>query len=146
MKLSINWGWRIAIAYSLFVVGMLWLVLTASRQPLDLVSEDYYAREMRFQERIDARRNSNDLDQKLRFSWTAATKELQVEWPEAIEDATGTLLLYCPADATRDREFPITPSNSTLDLNDLASGFWRVQLDWQAGGKTYFDESTVMIP
>lgn len=144
-----NWGWKIAVVYSAFVVGMMSLVITAFRQTNDLVSEDYYAQELAFQDRIDARANSQWLQEPMQFEWLSGQKQLQLHFPGSAAMSTATLHLYRPSDASQDREFALQGSSDTLvsvDLSQLGSGFWRVQLDWQAGGRAFFNESTLVVP
>ncbi len=144
-----NWGWKIAIAYSLFVVMMLSLVVVANRQKIDLVSQDYYAQEIKYQQRIDARGNSKALAESLQFEWLAAESRLLVNFPGSVQAASGTLHLYRPSDASQDKTFPMTFSGGqpvSVSLEGLSSGFWRVQLDWAAGGALYFDETTIILP
>ena len=52
--MKLNWGYKIAIFYILFVVGIVFLVFKASNQKVDLVTADYYGEEVRYQgRRID---------------------------------------------------------------------------------------------
>ncbi len=144
-----NWGWKIAVVYSAFVVGMLSMVVTASRQNNDLVSEDYYARELAYQDRIDARANSQRLQEPMQFEWLSDCKQLQLLFPEGASLNSGTLHLYRPSDASQDRVFALQgslDSLTTVDLSQLSAGFWRVQLDWEAGGSAYFNETTLVAP
>ncbi|MBI1193732.1 MAG: hypothetical protein GC205_11245 [Bacteroidetes bacterium] len=144
-----NWGWKIAVVYSAFVVGMLSMVVTASRQTNDLVSEDYYARELAYQDRIDARANSQSLPAPMQFEWLSGQKQLQLQFPAAAAMNTATLHLYRPSDASQDRKFSLQGNADTLasvDLSQLSAGFWRVQLDWESGGRAYFKETTLVVP
>jgi len=83
--MTINWGWKIAITYLLFVAGMLWLVVKANQQQLDLVATDYYAQGMQYQQRIDARSYSSALASRLGFEWLNTSRQLNVHWPDGIE-------------------------------------------------------------
>ena len=51
MKLHWHWGTRIALVYVLFASGTITMVAIAMRQPVDLVSPDYYERSLA----VDAR-------------------------------------------------------------------------------------------
>ena len=46
---GINWGWRIVILYSGFVLLILFLVYKTTTVNDDLVTTDYYAKELKFQ-------------------------------------------------------------------------------------------------
>ncbi|RMD70948.1 MAG: hypothetical protein D6818_08450, partial [Bacteroidetes bacterium] len=32
-----------------------------------------------------------------------------------------------------------------VPMDELAAGFWRVKVDWQAGGKEYYTETTLIL-
>ena len=49
-----NWGKGIVLVYACFVVGMLYLVFQSKQQKIDLVVDDYYQQELKFQQQIDA--------------------------------------------------------------------------------------------
>lgn len=144
-----NWGWKIAVVYSAFVVGMLTFVVTVYRQTNDLVSKDYYARELAYQDRIDARSNSQLLEEPFQFEWLSDRRQLQLRFPEAAAMSKATLHLYRPSDASQDQVFALQGGADTLssvDLSMLSAGFWRVQLDWEAEGRVFFNETTLMVP
>ncbi|MEQ1555036.1 MAG: FixH family protein, partial [Ferruginibacter sp.] len=48
-----NWGYKILSFYALFVVGILFMVFKSSSQNTDLVTTDYYAKELKYQDKID---------------------------------------------------------------------------------------------
>ena len=57
-----NWGNKIAIAYSSFVIFMVILVISCVKQNgIFLVSEDYYKQEIQYQDRIDNISNTRQL-------------------------------------------------------------------------------------
>ena len=80
-----NWGWKIAIGYSIFVAGILSLVVVAYRQTNDLVSADYYAQEIQFQQRIDARGNSLSLQTPFAFEWVEDGRSLLLHFLQLLE-------------------------------------------------------------
>jgi len=48
-----NWGTKILIVYVVFIAGILLMVFKSSIQKTDLVTTDYYAKELKYQEKID---------------------------------------------------------------------------------------------
>ncbi len=147
--MTLNWGWRIAIGYSLFAAMILYLVVVASQQTNDLVSEDYYAQTLSYQERIDARSNSQALAEPLRFVRSEDRSTLLVQFPSGLQEVSGQLHFYRPSDASQDRVVDLSGSGgqaASLDVSQMEAGFWRLQLDWESGGRAYFDETTLMLP
>ncbi|MBK8496783.1 MAG: FixH family protein [Chitinophagaceae bacterium] len=56
-----NWGTKILIVYVAFISGVLYMVFKSSSQKSDLVTADYYAKELRYQEKIDEMNRVVDL-------------------------------------------------------------------------------------
>ena len=56
--MKFNWGVGIFTFYGLFVVFILALVFRSSQENYDLVTEDYYQQEIRFEEVINKRNNA----------------------------------------------------------------------------------------
>ena len=52
-----NWGWKIALVYTLFALMTLGFVVLGSMKKVNLVEKDYYEKEIKYQEQIDKIRN-----------------------------------------------------------------------------------------
>lgn len=140
--MKISWGYRIAAVYILFVIGILYLVYRANNENFDLVTEDYYGEELKYQ---------NVIDQKNRVAQLSAPPKINVEGgkllvtlPSEFDGKTteGELYLYCPSDQKNDlrRPFSVTNGAFALSLPPKINGLYEVKLSWQAEGTTYFHE------
>ena len=56
-----NWGYKILIVYIVFIAGIVTLVYKSSVQNQDLVVNDYYDQELKYQDKIDAVLRTNNL-------------------------------------------------------------------------------------
>ena len=56
--MKFNWGHKILGIYFVFITGIAFMVVMSSRQKIDLVTPDYYAEEIKFQEKIDEKNNA----------------------------------------------------------------------------------------
>ena len=63
--LNISWGKRIAILYIGFVALIGVMIALSMGQKVELVSEDYYDKELVFQNKIDEMNNANALSEKI---------------------------------------------------------------------------------
>ena len=54
-----NWGYKIMFVYLLFVVGMLTLVYKCTQQNTELVADNYYDQEVKYQERYNKLQNAS---------------------------------------------------------------------------------------
>ena len=59
--MKISWGYKIAGAYLLFVAGIMFLVYKANNETYDLVTENYYEEELKFQNVIDKKQRASSL-------------------------------------------------------------------------------------
>ena len=97
-----NWGYKILFVYLAFVVGIMYMVFRSSTQKSDLVTKDYYAQELKYQQKIDEAKRASDLPEKISYELQA--DKIIVRFPKFFNGTklNGTILLYCPADKTRD--------------------------------------------
>jgi len=146
--MKINWGLRIVILYTAFVAGMLYLVFRCTREPIDLVTPDYYARELQYDKRYEQLRNSEALNDPLRLAIDGPGARLAVAFPVPVRgDAAGTLYFYKPDRASLDFSLPIalTDSVQVIPTAGMARGAWRLQAEWTSGGKPYFEEHVFVL-
>ena len=59
--MKFNWGHKILIVYLIFICGILLLAFKSSQQKFDLVQQDYYGAELKYQEVIDATKHASEL-------------------------------------------------------------------------------------
>jgi hypothetical protein len=140
--MKISWGSGIAAVYLLFVAGILYLVYRATQEEYDLVTEDYYGAELKYQNVIDQKERVARLSAPPHVS--VAGRKLVVQFPSEFSGkvAEGELYLYCPSDDRNDlrRNFTINEGAFSLQLPPTIKGLFEVKLSWKSGGETFFHE------
>lgn len=142
-----SWGTRILFLYLGFVGLIVTLVTLSMKQQTDLVAKDYYAQELAYQSRLDKINRSRALARPV--SWKLENGKLAILFPEEVTaPITGTVYLYCPSDAAKDLKTMLngTGLETTIDLSAAKPGQYQLQLDWQSGAQTYFDEGVINLP
>lgn len=142
-----SWGKRITILYLSFVALILTLVFICSGQTIELESKDYYAQELKYQEKIDAMNNANALEHGLDYSVQGMQIALSIP-AEQIQGIKGEVYLLRPSDATKDLRLPLHfDANGQQLVNDarLVRGMYKMQLSWEAAGKKYYKEAVVSL-
>jgi|694.fasta_scaffold54860_5 hypothetical protein len=146
--MRIGWGYRITFVYLLFVCGILFLVLQSSRQRVDLVSDEYYEEEVRYQQRIDESRRADALSEKPKLQ--LAENSISVLLPAEFEGRQAAVKahLYCPADSRRDiiLETATDRRSLRLDWKGQRRGLHILKLNWSADGVSYYSEENIFIP
>ena len=146
--MKINWGTGIVIGMALFIAFIMYFVITMTtddKYSHDLVEEDYYQKEMVYQEEIDAENNLKSFSEPITGQRTGEgwllkfPKELN---PEKVE---GTVFLYRPSNKQLDFDFPMVISGSNLLIPDnrLLDGRWNITLDWMYEGKRYLYKKSI---
>lgn len=140
-----NWGNGILLLLLVFIGLMATLVTICVKQDdIHLVTEDYYAEEIKYQEHIDRVRNTQAIEGKV-MEFDPASKTLVFNLPVG---AKGELHLFRPSDARLDKKIQVDIKDvdaNILNLNELASGYWKMKMTWEAGGVAYFEEKKIDI-
>jgi hypothetical protein len=138
-----NWGWKITLVYSLFVVGILTLVFKARSEKVDLVATDYYAQELAYSKRIEAQRNASTMSERPVVRQDA--NQLLVELPASCEHLTnGNIHVYCPSNASLDQHLPLTNAAAQVfGLSELPTGIYLIKLSFEIDSKPYFIEQVL---
>ncbi|QJP34637.1 cytochrome C oxidase Cbb3 [Nonlabens sp. Ci31] len=144
-----NWGTGIALVMTAFIGFILYMVITMSTDKdysYDLVTEEYYAKEMVYQTEIDAEKNLNHLEEKLTGQKTADGWLLSFPSELTNENIQGNLFLYRPSNQQLDFDMPILLSGSQLLIPDknLIDGRWNITVDFKYNGKDYLYKKSIV--
>jgi len=120
------------------------MVVFFMNQKVDVVTENYYEKELKYQEQIDKIARTKALKDTLNIENTG--KELIVKFPNVPDKAKGKdfIHLYRPSDQSMDVKIPIitdSTNSQVVSTKRLQKGYWKVQINWTSGGKEYFHES-----
>lgn len=145
------WPLGIVIAFALFIAGTVGLIVLAAFQRPELVTQDYYERDLRYQQTYDSRARARALGTEAEVAFDAGSRCFRVHLPAwqgtALREAT--LHLYRPAAAEADRTVPLTlaaEGRCDVDARDLAPGLWRVRVEWKHADQSYLLERQIVIP
>lgn len=144
--MKFNWGHGIAIFFTCFVGFIAFLAFKASQVNIDLVAEDYYAREIAYQSHMDKMHNAMQLSEQVRVK--QADGSLQILFPADAVPASGQITLFRPSDKKYDRNQTIKGASGdiqSLSLEGLPAGYYHLQLDWEADGTPYYTQQTIHI-
>ena len=148
MKINFNWGWKIAILYGSFVCLMLFMVYKTSKEKVELVSENYYEKELQYQGQLDKQNRANALAEKL--EWRVSGSEITMNFPKLADaqNVSGNIHFYCPADEKSDFNYPFsaTPSQPLSVKSDkIHHGTYKMKIDWKEGQTEYYTEGVISI-
>ena len=145
--MKINWGHKILIVYLIFVGGILLLAIKSSQQKFDLVQQDYYGAELKYQEVINATKHATELGVEL--NTVVRGSFLHITLPPIFKksETIGEVQLYCIADEKGDMTKQIKSNNGELVLALLTKmkGNYIVKLTIQNNGVDYYFEKKIML-
>ncbi len=142
-----GWGKKITFVYLGFVALIITMVVISMRQKVDLVSKDYYAKELAYQNDINKMANANKLQSKLKC--TVINNTIEVVFPEEHSDKAilATAFIYKPSDNAADRQVEISTNDGryVISTQDFLKGMYKVKVDWTIEGTEYQAESVVVL-
>jgi len=142
-----NWGYKILIVYAVFVGGILFLVVKSSSQKMDLVTTDYYAKELKYQQKIDEINRVNALS--ARVTCEIKNNELIILFPKDFsgKKIKGEAILYCPSDEDKDatQNFDILDTPLIVYIPSVKINEYELHLSWQVDGMSYYFERKIFI-
>jgi hypothetical protein len=104
-----NWGKRIILGMGLFMGFILTLVIIMMRQKIDLVEEDYYKKELNYDQQISAQQTYASAPEKI--SMEIEKDSLLLYFPSTFQSEDVTIALQCPNDKNQDLVLKAKPVN-----------------------------------
>jgi hypothetical protein len=145
--MKLNFGHKIAIGYSLFVVLIIGLVVSAFQFDFDLDEENYYAKEIVFEDEIQAVKSFNALGGKLKLQQGQTVK---IQLPDSLisfPDVEYTLLFKRPSDKRLDWQTVEKANNGWIDISwdQLVTGVYLLELDFKIDETSFHFESDYFL-
>ena len=141
--MKFNWGTGITLAIVGFISFIMYFVVSMStdkKMAHDLVTEEYYKKELDFQGRLDRELNAQNLVENISIEKTAAG--LLIRFPEDLEfqNIEGHVFLYRPSNKQLDVEIPLSLSSHQMLIPEkhLLAGRWNIEINWNYFEENYF--------
>jgi hypothetical protein len=146
--MKINWGVRIVVLYVGFVALIVTLVILSSSVNNELESKDYYAKELAFQDKINATQNENKLNHSINYEIIGRDFILDFNVSDLNPTLSGTVFFYRPSETALDKEYPIKFDKSgkqIINLSQFKNGVYIVQINWVNNSIKYYKEGTINL-
>ena len=142
------WGYGIAAVYTTFALATLSFVAFTMTQKVDLVSKDYYAQEVAYEQQINRVRQTKDLAQPITCELSADGKFIKLQFPPQMAALHGSIILYRPSESALDVKWELAldaAGTQNIPTAKLAQGVWRVKVTWSFAGRDYYNEFTLKV-
>ena len=148
--MKFNFGTGLILFFALWAIGILFLVYKSSKENIDLVSTDYYNKEVAYQSQIDKEKNVSQLSQPLEVSFNHISDSVTIQFPKDFKSKSiaGTIHFFKPDDASKDFAVKLQTDENLrqiISTEEMKNGFWRVQVDWNCSGENYYEEKNILI-
>jgi len=139
-----NWGKGIIIGMGLFMAFILTMVVIMMRQKIDLVEEDYYKRELNYEDQLAAQNRYVTSVEKI--SVTSEKNRLLIYFPVEFQKNDVTVTLRRPNDKSKDLVLKIKPINEVAIPTDaFPKGLFTVTINGSMSDKPYEMSEQVTI-
>lgn len=143
-----NWGAKITVLYLAFVAMILVLMFTCFGHPTELEYKDYYAREIKYQDQIDASTNANNLTAPIEYELQKSTIQISVPNELLGADLQGKITLLRPSDSKFDCSFELAlnqEGKQSITDSSLPKGVYKLGISLKKGSKSYYKEGVINL-
>lgn len=142
-----SWGKKITVLYLAFVALIITLVVLCFGQKVELETKDYYAQEIKFQDKIDAISNEKNLATTITHQLQGTQIILNADSSLLSKGLEGTINFYRPSDSSKDMNLKMifTNNQQIINTSTLIHGVYKMQLSWLSNGTKYFKENVIFI-
>ena len=142
-----NWGKKVLFLYLGFAGLMTFMVIMSCRQNTDLVTTDYYAEELIFQQQIDASNNAKPFMDSIIIK--AEGEMVNIKFPSDFYSATtGEVYFYKASDSEYDHKYPLELNATGMqqfNKSTFAKGFYTLKIKWEKENKKYYLEKSIVL-
>lgn len=146
--MKFTWGTGIAIVYTLFVIVMIGMVIYSKTFDHSLVVDNYYEEDLAYQSHIDKVKNARTLEQDLIIQEDKEQQIVLFKFPREFRQISGSIWFYRASDKSKDFKINIEVDSDgqvIVPFKNLATGLWKVKVDWGGDGKPFYKEVTIVL-
>ncbi|MFC3415515.1 FixH family protein [Algoriphagus hitonicola] len=140
-----DWGKGIILTIIGFVIVVMTMVVISVRMDgIELVTDNYYEQEIKYQDRIDEEKLTLALGRDV-LVYESDTKSVILDLPVG---SKGKLNLFRPSERALDQELAVEIKDvgkKEVSIKHLKPGYWRVQLSWTENGENYYQEKKISL-
>lgn len=146
--MKISWGTGILIVILVFMAASISMTVYFMNQDVHLVTDNYYEKELVYQQQIDKMQRTYDLNEEVKMKFNGSIVTLIFPGAYLDNSISGELYFYRPSDPNKDFKLPLQineEGNQVIPVKGLEKGFWRLKLNWTMEGNDYYNERAINI-
>lgn len=145
---KLNWGHGLLIAIIVMILAVLTLVFKTVNQKIELVTEDYYPKELKYEEEIQKKKLTENLKDQVLIEVSDSVSihfPADFEKPELIK---GEIWFYKASNMVDDLKDSIRLADTyqvAYPVSKLATGKYDVIIDWSYNESKYYYKTSIFI-
>lgn len=143
-----NWGHKITIVIVAFIIIMLSMVYVAMRQTNEMEDANYYDKELKYQNKIDAANNLSASGTDSILSQNSKAVMIQIPKKLIADFKNGTLEFLKSDDQKKDLNLSFKPDTAgifSIEKSKFVQGFYKARISWDNGAEHYYKEETISV-
>lgn len=143
-----SWGLKIILSFVIFAAGVITMVAVSINNDTELVTENYYEKEIRYQNEIDMQKRSLFLKNKIKISAERNEILISTDDRELAENLSGEIYFYRTNDSEKDFTEKIKFNSEGLQIINSANmsrGLWKIKLNLIYNSDSYFTEEKIFL-
>jgi hypothetical protein len=140
MKKKFSWGTGILIFIIVFILLNGVVILFSLNQKVDLVTTNYYEKELKFQQDIDKQNNALPIADSIQITVNDAIIQITFPVEHANQIENGNLFFYRPSDSKLDFKIELKLNKNgeqLFDAKTFVKGLWNVTFEWEENKRGY---------
>lgn len=138
---KLNWGHGLMIALGCFILFILFLILVfpIGKQNADMISDNYYEEELKYQDVIDAKENAAQLKEVPAYKATAEGMEITFPQSIKVDNNKVEFILFRTEDSNLDIKKEVTLQHNLflIPAKVISKGSYTLKLKWKENKKPY---------
>lgn len=146
--MKINWGIKIIISFVIFAAGIITMAAISISNNTELVSDNYYELEIKYQEQINAMKNSVSLADEIDVTLNNQNLILIKTGNNSLKEMKGEIYFYRTSNAKRDFKIDYKPDENgvqSVSYTGMEKGLWKVKFNLYDDINKYFIEKNIIL-
>jgi hypothetical protein len=143
-----NWGYGILIVIILFVVGMSSMVFISMQQTNEMLDENYYVEEKKYQSLIDAQTALKSIQEQELLVQNGQEVKVQLPVNSFGDISDASINFIKPDNQKLDVEMKLLPDDSgrfLISKTNLVKGVYKVRVKWSNEGQLYYSDDEFIV-
>lgn len=144
----LSWGTGIIITCAVFMMISLGTTIFFMNQDVDLVSDKYYEKELKYQQQINKLQQTKDMNADVEIQ--SSDKSIILKFPDKFirSNVSGEVVLYRPSNAGKDYIIPVAigaDGSQQISTDKISRGLWKVKISWESDSNHFYSEKSMMV-